>query len=361
MNEHEIRAAAAEFERVIRFCERIRENDTRLARVLCVFYAMWSAFAIRASLGPHDDEASEAASDPALTRCGEVEQWRFPTLDVVKSAAQKLAFSAVSESRAGISEALEEMGVFALCPLPDEQLSRMELVARCVTGRAQLIPLVELSLFAVGLRDYESASRYAKEAHALHPRAWELYNLYVTEGLIALSTGNVREAIQYLDKSVDACELDEHASLSCGSRLPNFALAQQLLECGERVEVMKHLLRCKNVWQYFSRQIDKWIKLIEGGENPDFQASAILRGMNSSSKLLTQWKHACSIEEEPSLTAPIVRKSPAEVMAAREKLEADYRRLMSTNIGQKLEYLEKGLADPPDKPPSNPAAPSDTE
>jgi hypothetical protein len=124
---------------------------------------------------------------------------------------------------------------------------------------------------------------------------------------------------------------------------------------------MKHLLRCKNVWQYFSRQIDKWINLIEGGENPDFQASAILRGMNSSSKLLTQWKHAGSLEEEQCSTTAITRKSPAEVMTAREKLEADYQRLMSTNIRQKLEYLEKGLAGPPDKPPSSPADPSDAE
>jgi hypothetical protein len=351
MNKDEARAAARDFERLMKLTERLRESGNRLAHFFCVFYGMWSAFAIRASLGGWD--VIQPASDNNLNECCEIEEWRFPTVEAVIRATEKFIRSVTSDNKHGLSEALNEMGVTALCPFQDEQLSRMELVARCVTGRARLIPLVELSLFAVGRKDYGHASKYVMEARAFNPRAWELYNVCVVQGLIALSTGNIREAVQYLDKSVAACEIDENASLSCGARAPNFALAQQLLETGERVEVLNHLVRCKNVWQGFSPQIDKWIRLIECGEIPDLHASAVLKGLNSSSKLRMQWMRACSIEEEPCSATSSDRKSPAAVRAARKKLETEYQHLISASIRKKLEYLDKGLAASPDQPPAD--------
>jgi hypothetical protein len=60
--------------------------------------------------------------------------------------------------------------------------------------------LVELSLFAIELGDFDRTSKYVAEARALDPSAWELYNLCILEGLLALNVGKTYEAIQYLDK-----------------------------------------------------------------------------------------------------------------------------------------------------------------
>jgi hypothetical protein len=357
MNKNEVSAATRDFERLIRLAERLRRTGDHLAHVFCVFYGMWSAFAIRASVG--ELGLIELAKDKGLSECNEIAEWKFPTVEAVVCAAQKLIRSVTSDGKHETSEALKEMGIVALCPRPNEQLSRMEFVAGCVTGRAQLIPFVELSLFAIGLNDYRAAGKHAVEAHALHPRAWELYNLCVVDGLIALSTGNIDEAVQYLDKSVDACEIDEHASILCGARAPNFALAQQLLEKHQRFEVLNHLLRCKNVWPGFSPQIDKYIALIERGQIPDLHASAILKGMNSSSKLRMQWMRACSIEEESCLATSNKQKSPAAVRAARKKLETDYQHLMSARMRRKLDYLDEEFppSDEPRKDSDKPGGP----
>ena len=51
------------------------------------------------------------------------------------------------------------IGVLQLCSAPDRQLLRLEVLARSVQSRAQMIPLVELALFAIELGDYEGAKR----------------------------------------------------------------------------------------------------------------------------------------------------------------------------------------------------------
>src|SRR5205814_1659748 len=134
---------------------------------------------------------------------------------VVQEAARKLFGAIASEDGIGVSNALEEMGVLVLSSGRKEQFSRLELVVGYVAGRAQIVPLVELALFATELEDHERAGRYSREARAFSPTSWELYNLCVVEGVISLEAGRRDEAILNLSRSIDACQSDEYASLEC--------------------------------------------------------------------------------------------------------------------------------------------------
>lgn len=339
MSERDICAAVREFGRVIKSSERLCKGGTRLAHILSAFYSMRCAFSIRVLLGEYDkgDAVTKAASLPAEGES--LAHFRLPSFDAVQAAIQEFTTAETSGDGAGMSSALERMEVFGLCPIPEMQLSRMELVAGYAVGRAHLIPLVELALFAAELEDYESAGRYDQEARALDPSAWELYTLCIVSGLIALNAGKNREAIQFLDRSIKACQTDEYASLNCGVRAPNLLLADKLLERGERVEVLKHLLDCRDVWQFYKLQIDNWVSLIEGGEAPQFQNSGMLRAMNQPSyKLQMQWVRACSLGEGSGSAAPksTTPKSPAEVLAGRERLRAEYKNQMDAAIKGEL-------------------------
>jgi len=132
-----------------------------------------------------------------------------------------------------------------------------------------------------------------------------------------------------LEKSIQVCQRDEYASLSCGVRGLNLALAQRLLARGQRVEVLKHLLQCRDVWQFLLPQIDTWISLIESGEIPDFGASGMLRAMKEPAyRLFMQYARAASLEEGTysSISGSAVPMSPAEVRARREWLREAYKR-----------------------------------
>jgi hypothetical protein len=319
---NELTAAVAEFEKVVELSERLSARGDRVTSMLCMFYAMWSAFVIRLCFGKCKGRGTEEAKDGTLKENSLLAPG-LPRLDVVRKAVQEFVAATTADDRSGMSNALQDMRVFALCPVPKEHLSRMELIAERVAGRARTIPLVELSLFAVELEDYERAIKYAAEAHTFDPGSWELYNLCVVGGLIALNARKHHEAIEYLNESIRACQRDEHTSLSCGIRVPNLALAEKLLQSGYRVEVLRHLLECKDVWQFLRVKIDKWISLIEAGEAPDFGGAGVLRAI--SYRLQMQWLRAysLSLEKEPGVAA---RKSPAEVMAGRDRLRAEYRR-----------------------------------
>jgi hypothetical protein len=340
--EQKLLGAVRDFEGVVESSVRLCKSGERLAHVMSVFFGMRAAFSIRASLGRTDGDLPEAGTDGPRGVCDYVEQESLPALDAVRTAAEKLAAAVASDNCPATVSALEEMGVFALCPIPAEQLSRMERLAGFVSGRARLIFLVELSLFAVELGDFDAASKYVTQAWAFDPSAWELYNLCVLEGLFALNAGKTREAVERMEQSIDACQVDEHASLNCGVRAPNFLLAQRLFERGERIAVLRHLLDCKNVWQLSWMSMDKWIHLIESGKTPDFQGCEAVKGMNQPSyKLDMQWMRARSLEEAKG-PAPARRKSksPAQVVAARKRLLEDCQRQMSAIVKKGIEYLD---------------------
>ena len=280
------------FERLQGKTERVFSGGDRIACTLCELYAMVCAFKIRAQIGSTEESENNSALEEVGSCLGS--PGILPSHGTVQKAAQELFTAVASSDKTGISSALEKMGVFSLCPMPGQHFSKLELAARNVTGRAQLIPLVELSLFSVELGDYERARKYAIEARDFNPTAWEAHNLCVVEGLVSLSVGNIEDAIQQMSSSINACQTDEYASLSCSVRAPNFNLAQKLLLRGHRVEVQRYLLECKNVWQFLSPQIDEWVRQLESGEKPSLPKG--VQAMNEpASKLRMQWMTACTL------------------------------------------------------------------
>jgi tetratricopeptide (TPR) repeat protein len=251
------------------------------------------------------------------------------------------------------------MEVLSFCPMPELVFSKMELLTSRVSGTAQQVFWVDLSLFAASVLDYQRAAKYVEQARAFKPSSRELYNICVVEGLIALNDGRVDEAIQCLDRSAEACQTDADSSIQCSLLAPNLDLAERLLELGERIVVLRYLTECHNVWQRCRRQIEEWIYLIERGEKPDFQTLEMPENANQPSyRLNVQWMRACSLEMQLSLAKPKTSMSSAQVLAERERRKAEYEPRMSAHIKKKLEYLEKDMAVLPDQPPSNPADPS---
>src|SRR5258708_7744167 len=206
-------AAVRAFEKVIESNEELCRSGESLARLFGIFFAMRAAFAIRCSLALGDSDLPEMAAGS--------EQQSMPTLNIVHAAKTRLVAAVTSSDRAATMNALEEMGVFALCPNPREQLSRLERMTTGVGSGTRLVLLVELALFAIELRDFDATNRYVAEAHAFSPSSWELYNLCVLEGLLALKAGKLRDALQSLEKSSNACQVAEHVSLNCAVRTPN--------------------------------------------------------------------------------------------------------------------------------------------
>jgi len=336
-------AAVRDFELVVESSEKFCDSSRRLSRILSQFFAMRAAFSIRAAVALWAGNLHKGAADAPSGRWDCPEPGGLPTIDIVRRATRQLSAAVASNHGVGVVDALEDMGVLALCPVLGEHLSRMERLAGNVSGRARLVFLVELSLLAVRLGHFDAASRYVSEAWSLDPSEWELYNLYVLEGLFALNAGRIRVAIQCLNESIDACQVDEHDSLNCGVRAPNFTLAEKLLEHGEQVEVLRYLLQCKNVWQSPRMQIGKWVELIESGATPAFQECEVIKLMNMSSYMLDkQWMRTRSLESSkgPSIAVPS-RRSPEEVVAARKRLMRDCEDYISARVMERIRYLEE--------------------
>jgi tetratricopeptide (TPR) repeat protein len=355
-NEAGLRREVLSFENLLQSFDRLRDRSERassdgyqIAYTLCELYAMLCAFKIRLQIAPTEEPEAHSTLEVAGGCLGSPGE--LPPHGTVRKAAQALFKAVALSDKTGVSGALEKMGVLSLCPMPGKHFSKLELAARNLTGRAQLIPLLELSLFAAELGDYERARKYAIEAREFNPTAWEAHNLCVVEGLISLSVGNIEEAIQLLSSSINACQTDEYASLSCSVRAPNFHLAQKLLVRGHRVEVQRYLLECKNVWQLQSPQIDEWVSLLERGELPDLPEG--VQAMNEPAyKLRMQWMTACALNEQRGKSTPPRSKSPAEVLAGRERLRAAYKAQFSTDVKSRIQYLEKDL-DPSPEPPDS--------
>src|SRR5262249_51815585 len=111
-------AAVTAFEKVVELAEQLCQGGESLARLLGVFFAMKAAFAIRCSLPVGEGDLAEMATN--------AEQQSLPTLDAVRAAIPKLVAAVNSNNSAATASALKEMGVLSLCPIPAEQLSKME-------------------------------------------------------------------------------------------------------------------------------------------------------------------------------------------------------------------------------------------
>jgi tetratricopeptide (TPR) repeat protein len=347
------------FESLVKDRAKFYLADDHLATALCELYAIMGAYQIRACIGSSIDIEIVPAQEENEDDFGAREV--LPKYETVQRAGQEMLAAVATGDKAAVLGALKEMGVSAQCPTTERLFSRMELVAERVAGHAQQVFLVELSRFAANAGEYERASKFIQKARIFDPSSWELYNVCVVEGLIALNDGRVDEAVQCLAHSISACLAYEKARVQCCVRAPNLELAAKLLERGERVEVLRHLADCKNVWEVLQPQIDSWIHAIDSGEKPDFLATGNLRVPEKPShRLRMQWMNACSLASGPVSSAikQVSPKTPAERLVARERWMARNGPRLDAFIKKELEYLEKDMADSPDQPPSNPADPS---
>ena len=125
---------------------------------------------------------------------------------------------------------------------------------------------------AAELSFYDKASGYVAESHALYPGAAELHNLHTITGIVALSRGELVQAVEYLAESVRACQKDGFARLSCSVREMNLLLAGRLLDYSQEAAVLSYLAACLRVWKHDEKRICGWIDAIKAGTRPEFSA-----------------------------------------------------------------------------------------
>ena len=191
MKKQDLQDAVSTFEMVANKCRSLYVPDKIAALPLCEIYLTKSARLVRMCVDEQNLVEVEAGSNQDVQEEDVLRPLVMFSQSAVRSAAQKLLAAVTAEDRDGTMTALEEMGISALGLTPEQQFFRLETIAGCVTGRARLVPLIELSIFAVELGDFKRATKYAAEAHQFDPEASELHDLYTVEGLAALSEGDV--------------------------------------------------------------------------------------------------------------------------------------------------------------------------
>lgn len=327
MDNDELVSHLRNFEAVAVLSERLRQRASPLARILCALYAMWCAFRIRLCLG------TEHYRDEDHRRVEPAEEWlsgsTLPNPSSVRCAGEILLSSIKLNDRSTIARELEQMGIFSLCPNLPSQFTRMRQIAALMTRETQVVALAELALFAVEVEDYEHASEIAAEARLLNPTEWEMYSVYIVEGLVAFHKGDFLESARLMRESTIPCQCDEYASLDCGVRGLNLSLPGKLLSVGMRSAVSEYLVNCRDVWRSLRPQIDVWISLLKDGETPDFGASRTVELMNTPSfRLMMQWARVVDLEENPSKATDRLgmRRTRTEILAARERMRAEHKR-----------------------------------
>jgi hypothetical protein len=203
-----------------------------------------------------------------------------PSLESVQLAKPKLLRAVASQDQNGVVGALSEMGLFRLYEKPDRLFARLEFFAGSVIGRARLIPLFELAILAAETGSYDRAIRYSAEASALAPEPPELHDLHTVSGLVALAEGQVEKAKHELVKSVHVCGENEYGLLMCKIRPFNLNLAEKLLDCGEKMVVLKYLNECRRIWSYEAKRIVFWMNEIHTDQKPKFFAPGARAAMD---------------------------------------------------------------------------------
>lgn len=308
--------------------ERLCAKSSTLATTFCTFFAMWAAFRIRKCLNNEvDDRATQhmGSVDDAVNGLR-----LLPSAEEVRKASGTLLTYLGRHDQSGIRNALEQMGVLRLCPDLRSQFAAMRELARSMKKYSQIIALTELALFAVEAEDYNNATSYVAEVRSLGATESELYSISIVEGLIEFSKRNYRESAQLMRESVNPCLCNEYVSLECGVRAINITLPERLLGVGYRNDVSNYLADCRDIWLSLRPQIDVWISLLNNCETPDFRASRTVALMNTPSfRLKMQWAKASFLENEGSPDASLhrIRRSRSDTVAARERLQVEYRRI----------------------------------
>ena len=331
------------FEMLIEYRRKLCIADDHMSKALCGLYAAAGAYQILEGISSR----VSIESDLSCNVNDDTQQASpvLPTYETVRRTTRELLSAVSSKNHLGVIDALKEMGILSLCRQPDAPFSQMEQFASGISGQAEAVFLVELSLFAAKSGRFEQASRYVQRAHTCNPRSIDLYNLRMVEGLIALNAGRVHDAIRCLADSLDPCLEDVQAASECGVLAPNLELVEKLVEHGERIEVLRHLSDCLDLWVRFRSEITEWMGIIERGDIPDFHsAESINEASRPSWKLRIQWLRACSLESEPYSTSLKARMSRTQVLAARAESAARHKAGFDAWVKKGIEYLENGPA-----------------
>ncbi len=144
--------------------------------------------------------------------------------------------------------------------------------ARIKNDREKSYLLNYLAQSALDAGDTAKAKGYAEQAvdaAKRWPDDWDAGNKVnrgnTILGLLALRAGHVPEAREFLLASART-----KGSPQLGSFGPSMALAQKLLQKGERKAVLQYLDLCGHFWTMGTKRLKKWTSTIKDGGTPDF-------------------------------------------------------------------------------------------
>ena len=123
------------------------------------------------------------------------------------------------------------------------------------------------AMVALIANDLEKARQWATVMLADEPGganyANNLHHGNITLGKIALEQGNVQEAASHLLLAGTT-----PGSPTLNSFGPDFALAKQLLEAGERETVLQYFDQCARFWKSGQEELREWTTLVRAGGMP---------------------------------------------------------------------------------------------
>ena len=319
----DLKSAIVEYGKVISICECLNESEVQyVVRVICEVYATKSATRLLTCMENLDVGGIENYSTKDGTITYPNPQIPLPSYAAFKAASERLFVALLSNETTDIVSALREMGVFDLCPDADRKFARLAERTERVTGRVQLIPLIELAMFSLDYGFYQKAETYAVAARKFRLTGSELHDLRTIEGAVALHRGDIAFATTCLSESIRACLTDEFACIDCSVRAPNMMLASKLLECGERTAVIEFLHRCCDVWDLYRPQFEAWLGVVESGGHSDLRCTGILGALsNAAVKLNKLCAIAPHFDEEPPY---LPRKTATDALEARARLRAEF-------------------------------------
>jgi tetratricopeptide (TPR) repeat protein len=132
-----------------------------------------------------------------------------------------------------------------------------------------LTELPAMALDAGRPEEAKAAAEQLLDEAQWHPKDWNYGNAihkgHITLGRVALQSGDTAVAKRHLleaGKTPGSPQLDSFG--------PDFTLATELLEKGEREAVTEYLKSVGRFWKMGRDHIERWVKVMEGGGKPDF-------------------------------------------------------------------------------------------
>lgn len=153
-----------------------------------------------------------------------------------------------------------------------DELQDMENDLGGVAPEARRFFLPRLARAAWDAGAVDKAEAYAIQAiGSSNPDGDAIHDGHVVLGLLAMKSRNVGLARDHL---LEAGQTTGSPVLN--SFGPDLALAQQLLDAGERTAVLEYLTSCERFWQSGRKQLREWRAAIEGGGKPTLNRFAAL-------------------------------------------------------------------------------------